>query len=96
MDEVKYVCAICGKEHERIEERIQCETKCLEERKKAEKQKERDDFNKRYMDSNKAVEDILVEANEAVHAHLKEFGALSLSRDYYYLSYLFCRSFFHL
>ena len=96
MDEVKYVCAICGKEHEHIEERIQCETKCLEERKEAEKKRERDDFNKRYVASRDAVENSLAEANEMIHEHLKEFGALYLSRDYYYLSYLFCKSFFHL
>ena len=46
-----YVCAICGKSYEHVEDRIACETKCLKKRKAAEerakKEKIRRDLEKR-------------------------------------------------
>ena len=35
-EEAIYVCGICGKPYSNIKERMECESKCYEERKKAE------------------------------------------------------------
>ena len=96
MDEVKYVCAICGTEHEHIEERIECETKCLEKRKEAEKQREREDFNKRRIESAKAIEDALTDVDTMIRNHMRDFDVLELSRNYFYLTYLFGKNLFYL
>lgn len=96
MDEVKYVCAICGTEHGHIEERIECETKCLEARKEAEKQKAREDLNKRCAESAKAIEDALTDVDTMIKNHMKDFDMLQLSRNYFYLAYLFGKNLFYL
>ena len=96
MDEVKYVCAICGTEHEHIEDRIECETTCLEARKEAEKQREREDFNKRRIESAKAIEDALTDVDTMIRNHMRDFDMLELSRNYFYLAYLFGKNLFYL
>ena len=96
MDEIKYICGICGAEHEHIEDRIACETKCLEARKEVEKQKARDEFNKRCDESAKAIDEALIVADTMIKNHLKEFEKLSLNRNYYYLAYLFGKNLFYL
>ena len=96
MDEVKYVCGICGAEHDHIEDRISCETKCLEKRKEEEQKKIREDFDKRCTESTKAIEDALTKADAMIRNHLREFESLQLSRNYYYLAYLFCKNLFYL
>lgn len=90
MDENRmYVCALCGKEYETVEERIACETKCLAEFKAAELQKKLEEEKENKLASNKAIEEELDKIDQMVKEHLRKYENLKLSRNYYYLSYLF-------
>lgn len=87
----KYVCAICGKSYKHIEDRIACETKCLNERKIAEAKKKESEFKTKRTNSEKEIEKRLDEVNKMVEEHLNEYGNISLTHSYYYLSYIFSR-----
>ena len=73
-----YCCAICGKGYETIEERSNCETKCLVDRKKAEealkKQKLEEEKNTRY----KEIETKWNELNKLTSEYIKDYGSIQL------------------
>lgn len=84
-----YVCAICGKSYEHVEDRIACETTCLKKRKAEEEQKKRNEAREKLTNSTKAIEKKLIEVDEMIKQHLNEFESLELTRNYPYLSYIF-------
>lgn len=84
-----YVCAICGKSYEDVEERIACETTCLKKRKAEEEQKKRNEAREKLTNSTKTIEKKLTEVDEMIKQHLNEFESLELTRNYPYLSYIF-------
>ena len=84
-----YVCAICGKSYEHVEDRVACETKCLKKRKAEEEQKKRNEAREKLTNSTKAIEKKLTEVDEMIKQHLNEFESLELTRNYPYLSYIF-------
>lgn len=75
----KFKCAICGKEYEDIESRIDCETTCLCKRKEAEvKKKELElaaEQNKRKSEVDAAYENYL----ELKDAYVKDYGVYTYS-----------------
>lgn len=87
----KYVCAICGKSYENLEDRIACETKCFNERKMIEAKQKEDKLKTKRINSEKEIEQKLAEVNEMIREHLNEYDSLKLSHTYYYLSYIFSK-----
>lgn len=90
MEELIYKCAVCNKEHNSIEARVECETKCLIERKKAEEAKKRDEYEMNKTKSAQEISNALSNVNEMIEKHFEKYDKLSLSDSYYpYLHYIF-------
>lgn len=87
-----YECAICGKSYDTIKQRSACETKCSKLLEAETAQKKKQEEKERYMKSEKAIIDILTQAEQMVKEHLEKYETLSLNQSYYYLSYLFKKS----
>lgn len=90
----KYTCAICGKSYDTIEERVKCETKCLENRKKAEAERKKNEAEAKRKDAEKKVYAALDNAEKAIHEYYDDYSSLTLDKDYTYLKFLFCRQSF--
>ena len=87
-----YKCEICGKEYERLEDRIECETKCLKEQKAAEELKKQNEYKNKRAESAKAIYEEFNKADKMVKEHLSKYKSLSLDKQYPYLKYVFDRS----
>lgn len=87
----KYTCGICGKSYDNIEDRIKCETKCVEERKKYEAERKKNEAEAKRKNDTKKVYDALNNAENALHEYYKEHNSLTLNEDYTYLRFLFSR-----
>ena len=87
-----YECAICGKSYPSIDQRVECETKCLAERKKLEEEMKRNQYNTKRDESAREINKALYDVNEMITEHLKKYTSLSLSDDYPQLRYIFNRS----
>ncbi|MGN0245729.1 MAG: hypothetical protein ACI4DK_07170 [Lachnospiraceae bacterium] len=85
----KYTCAICGKSYDTIEERIKCETKCLENRKKAEAEAKKNEYEAKRQEAMNSVYKALSNAEDAIANFYKSYDTLTLKDDYHYLKYLF-------
>lgn len=85
-----YSCAICGAEHESIEERNLCETKCIKEIKEAEelakKQKLEEEKNAR----KKEIDELYVLINEKIKSYVKDYGSIRLNQSVKYDNNLKC------
>ena len=84
-----YYCAICGNSYESIEERAECETKCIQERKEAEAKKKQLEHEAAKTASEEAIYTALADVNTMIAEHLREYRTLILKRNYPYLKYLF-------
>ena len=75
-----YFCAICGAEHESIEARHACETKCIKERKEAEelmkKQKLEEEKNAR----KEEIDTLYALLNEKIKSYVKDYGSIKMNR----------------
>jgi hypothetical protein len=75
-----YFCEICGKEHESIEARNACETKCIKERKEAEelmkKQKIEGEKNAR----KEEIDAIYALLNEKIKDYVNDYGSIRMNR----------------
>ena len=89
MCDEKYLCAVCGTPHDTIEERNNCESKCIAKHKQEDEIRKRNEEAAKRNNSRKEIEDILDKADKMIQAHLKKYESLSLTRTYYYLSYVF-------
>ena len=77
-DETIYVCGICGKPYSNIKERMECESKCYEERKKAEEALKKQKLAKE-RDARKAeIEEKSKELSELIRDFIKDYGYLQL------------------
>lgn len=85
----KYLCAVCGTPHDTIEARNNCESKCIAKHKQENEIRKRNEEAEKRNNSKKEIEEILDKANKMIHEHLNKYETLSLSRNYYYLSYIF-------
>lgn len=88
-----YKCAICGKEHEELVNRIECETKCLKELKEAEAELKKAEYENRRIESAEEINEALHEVDQMLKAHMKEFKSFALSANYPHLKYIFNHSF---
>jgi hypothetical protein len=89
LENVYYTCALCGTQHDTIEARNNCESKCIAKHKQEDEIRKRNEEEKKRNDSRKEIEEILDKADKMIQDHLKEYESLSLTRSYYYLSYIF-------
>ena len=87
--ENKYHCAVCGESYDTVEERVACETKCLRDRKEAEALKKLNEEKEERLNSEKAINEVLDKADKMIKEHLDKHETFTMSRSYYYLSYLF-------
>lgn len=92
MEELIYQCAVCNKEHSSIEARVECETKCLIERKKLEEAKKRDEYEMNKSKSEQAISEALNNVNAMIEKHFEEYNKLSISDGYYPYLYYILRS----
>ena len=87
IDKKSYSCAICGTEHESIEARNVCETKCIkvhraeEERMRKQKLEEEKDARKKEIDA------IYAHLNEKIKEYVKDYGSIRLNRAVKYDGY---------
>lgn len=77
MEEMKtFECSICGKKYNNLKDRINCETKCLEEQEKLKKMQEEDTKNKAKKDFEDKIEaevDALCEQYNKVNKMIKDY-----------------------
>lgn len=89
MESTMYTCAICGESYETVEERVECESKCLVERKKADEDKKREEYEKKRKSSENEIYAALSVVNEMIATHIKDYKKLSLNKNFPYLKYVF-------
>ena len=77
-----YMCDVCGKTYETVEERNACETKCLAERAKAEAKRKEEELRKEKETRKKEIEDALDHYNALLKAYIKDYGSYSATRLY--------------
>lgn len=87
--EFTFKCAVCGKSYDTIDERSTCETKCLRARKEAEALKKMHEEKEERLNSEKEINEVLDKADKMVREYLNKYENFTMSRSYYYLSYLF-------
>lgn len=84
-----YECAVCGKSYEHIEDRIECETKCVAERKKIEEEKKRNEHEAKRKEMASEIYADLDSLNVKLAKYFKAYDTLTLNKSYPYLKYLF-------
>ena len=89
-----YCCAICGNGYKTVDERSECEAKCIKERKEAEAQMKLIEEKENRLRSEKAIEEIFEQADEMIKAHFEKYETLNICKNYHYLSYVFKKPFF--
>ena len=87
-----YMCAVCGKEHESILARAQCEEKCVAAAEKAIKEKQLEKLLEQRKESEQEIHAALSDINEMVAKHFEKYHSLSLNQTYPYLQHIFSRS----
>lgn len=85
----KYICAVCGESYKTIEERMNCESKCLAELRKAEEEKKRNEQKFKQKEKEKAIYKALDDANNMIAEYIKEYDTFTLNKSYPYLSHIF-------
>ena len=73
-----YVCGICGKAHRTIEDRMACESKCYEERKKAEEALKKQQLAKEQAKRKDEIETRYAELRQLIKSYCNDYGYLSL------------------
>ena len=84
-----YRCAICGNSYEHVEERAECEAKCIRERQEAEAKKKQLEHEAARAASEEAIYAALSDVNEMIAEHLRKYDSIMLKSNYPYLRYLF-------
>lgn len=82
-DEVKankteYVCGICGKSYDNIADRIACETKCLDDRTKAEEAMRKQKLELEKDARKKEIETMYDDLHKAISEYVKDYGVIRL------------------
>ena len=75
-----YSCAICGSEHESIEARNTCETKCIKERKAAEELMRKQKLEEEKDTRKKEIDAIYAHLNEKIKEYVKDYDSIRLNR----------------
>lgn len=86
-DKMVYSCAICGSEHESVEERHSCETKCIKERKAAEELMKKQKLEEEKDARKKEIDTIYAHLNEKIKDYVKDYGSIRLNRSVKYDNY---------
>lgn len=86
---VAYYCAICGKRHESIEERSECETKCIKLMKEKEEERKKIEYENAKDSSEEEICYALDNVERMIAEHLEKFESISLKNNYPYLRYIF-------
>ena len=74
----EYACGICGKSYDNIADRITCETKCLDERTKAEEAMRRQKLELEKEARKKEIENMYSDLHDAISEYVKDYGAINL------------------
>lgn len=86
-----FYCGVCGNPYSTVEERAQCEAKCIEELKKLEEEKKRNEYETKRKESTEAIYTALDTVNDMLEKHFEEYHTLSLKKGYPYLQNIFRR-----
>lgn len=81
---VKYRCAICGNSYDTIDERVDCETKCLAARKKAQAELEKKKLEEEKVTRKAEIEKKFKELSNLVNDYCKDYGSLQLGESRYF------------
>lgn len=79
-----YSCAICGTEHESIEERHACETKCIKERRVSEELMKKKKLEEEKDSRKKEIDAIYAHLNEKIKDYVKDYGSIRLNQSVKY------------
>ena len=79
-DKTSYFCAICGSEHESIEARNTCETKCIKERRAAEEFMRKQKLEEEKDARKKEIDAMYTLLNEKIKSYVKDYGSIRLNR----------------
>ena len=79
---ITYACAICNKKYANLADRIACETKCLEERNKAEEAMKKQKLELEKQARMKEIELMYEELNELISAYAEDYGYIQLATRY--------------
>ena len=77
-----YACAICNKKHSNIADRIACETKCLDERNKAEEAMKKQKLELEKQARMKEIELTYEELNDLISAYVEDYGYIQIATKY--------------
>jgi hypothetical protein len=86
-DNTGYLCAICGTEHESVEARHACETKCIKERKAAEELMRKQKLEEEKEARKKEIDAMYAHLNEKIKEYVKDYGSIRLNRAIKYDGY---------
>ena len=88
MEQEIYTCAICGKNHEKLDNRMTCESNCLKAYNREKERKKMEEARKQKLTSEKVIEAEVAKVNNMIKAHYHEYGDLNLVGPYPYLKHV--------
>ena len=77
---ISFPCAICGTEHESVEERNVCESKCIKERREAEELMRKQKLEEEKDARKKEIDAIYALLNEKIKDYVKDYGSIRMNR----------------
>jgi len=75
-----YKCGVCGEIYESIQERVNCETKCLKKQQEEEKKAAEAEKEAKKETRAKEVDEAIDRALELLQAYLKDYGSYKTNR----------------
>lgn len=87
-----YRCGFCNKEHDKLEDRVACESACLKKHQEEEELRKSKAFKEMRQESANEIYAEFDKVEKMIKEHIKTYKSLSLTKQYPYLKYVFDRS----
>ena len=88
-----YKCALCGQTYQTVEERAACEADCIHDRREAERVKRQNEYQAQKDASAAKIEEKMNELNSMIQVHMSKYNTLTVTKPYYFLTYVLKKPF---
>lgn len=75
-----YKCAYCGKEYNKIEDRMKCEEKCHKKHEEELKRIEAERLNGERKEREKVIDELYEKCESAIHKYMDDYGCMYLPK----------------
>lgn len=87
-----YRCGFCGKEHDKLEDRVVCESACFKKYQADEEARKQNEYQVKRKQSADAIYAEFDKVEKMIKDHIKEYKTLDIHKQYPYLKYVFDRT----